>query len=67
MAAVDKKFSQVDVTDERDVISVGVGRPVVSETTDSEGSDEFACAVCERTFEDEAALDRHVHDVGLVD
>jgi len=64
---VNKKFSQVDVTDERDVISVAVVRPGVSDTTDPEGPTEFACAVCERTFEDEAALDRHVHDVGLVD
>jgi hypothetical protein len=67
VAAVDKKFSQADVTDERNVISVPVGRPAVSDTTDPEESGEFACAVCERTFDDEAALDRHVHDVGLVD
>ncbi|MFC5972763.1 hypothetical protein ACFPYI_15605 [Halomarina salina] len=27
---------------------------------------EFVCVACERTFESEAARDRHVRDVGLV-
>lgn len=28
---------------------------------------EFVCEVCGQSFESEEALDRHVHDVGLVD
>ena len=29
--------------------------------------EEYECGVCGETFESEAALERHVHDVGLVD
>jgi len=28
---------------------------------------EFVCEVCAETFESERALERHVHDAGLVD
>ena len=32
-----------------------------------ESEAEFVCEVCGETFESETALERHVHDVGLVD
>ncbi len=32
-----------------------------------ESEAEYVCEVCEETFESEAALERHVHDAGLVD
>jgi hypothetical protein len=32
--------------------------------TDTEG---HVCELCEETFDSAAALERHVHDVGLVD
>ena len=30
-------------------------------------SDSYVCEACERTFESEATLERHVYDIGLVD
>jgi len=30
-------------------------------------SDEVVCDICGETFESERELERHVHDVGLVD
>jgi hypothetical protein len=75
---VDKNLFQRDVTDERDVIFV-YSRPTVmtndasggpdehTEVGTDEGGEEHVCEACERAFESRAALDRHVHDVGLVD
>jgi hypothetical protein len=34
---------------------------------DSTGRDDNVCEACERTFESAAELERHVHEVGLVD
>ncbi|MFT4882398.1 MAG: hypothetical protein ACI9HI_002422 [Salinirussus sp.] len=28
---------------------------------------EYVCDICEERFESEAELERHIHDVGLVD
>jgi len=33
----------------------------------SETDGEYVCTACEKAFESEAALQRHVRDVGLVD
>lgn len=35
--------------------------------SDTSGDGEFVCEACGETFESEAALEDHVHDVGLVD
>jgi hypothetical protein len=29
--------------------------------------EEFVCEACEKSFESEEALERHVHEIGLVD
>ncbi|MFO7927187.1 MAG: C2H2-type zinc finger protein [Natronomonas sp.] len=34
---------------------------------DKTDSDEYVCEACEKVFESEEALERHVHDIGLVD
>ena len=34
---------------------------------DTTESDEHVCEACDTTFDSEAALERHVHDVGIVD
>lgn len=33
----------------------------------SDGSETYTCEACGKTFESEDALERHIHDVGLVD
>ena len=33
----------------------------------TETDDEHVCAACGKAFESEAELERHVHDIGLVD
>lgn len=35
-------------------------------TTNNEENGEYVCEACGKAFEAEAALERHVHDVGLV-
>ncbi|WP_201287888.1 C2H2-type zinc finger protein [Salinirussus salinus] len=35
--------------------------------SDTDGPGEYVCEVCGKSFESEAELERHVHDVGLVD
>jgi hypothetical protein len=33
----------------------------------TDGPGEYVCEACEERFDSEAELERHVHDVGLVD
>jgi DNA-directed RNA polymerase subunit RPC12/RpoP len=35
--------------------------------TESESTDEYVCGACGKSFPTEEALERHVHEVGLVD
>jgi hypothetical protein len=40
---------------------------VLCTTVTEPSTTEFVCEICNETFESERALERHVHDVGLVD
>ena len=36
-------------------------------TVTNPSNEEYVCEICEETFETERALERHIHEVGLVD
>jgi len=42
-------------------------RDLLERMSASDGTDEHRCEVCGERFESGAALDRHVHEAGLVD
>lgn len=39
----------------------------VSHGMNAEPTETYVCEVCDETFESREALERHVHDVGIVD
>lgn len=40
---------------------------LLTHMTEVDAETEYECAACGKTFDSEAALERHVHEVGLVD